>query len=333
MEEKKKKRLRFKAPLVLGIIAVIAAILIIRSGIFTVAESEEAVIQTFGRFTNHVGPGLHVKLPWPIQKVTILPVQRTQKLELGYYQDEDGQYHSDEIDSLMITGDMNVVNIDFFVEWKISDPVKYLFASEDPKAVLSNMLMSSVRSIVGTKNIDNTLTSGKFEIQNEVQDMLMEKLTDNDVGIQILDVKVNDSQPPTEKVAKAFRDVETAKQEKDTTLNQATEYRNRKIPHANAQADKLIKQAEAYKQTRINEATGLKDRYLAVYSEYARFPKMTRKRMYLEILEDILPNVRVVIDGGGNVQKYLPLGEGVNPAVVDGEDDSSEAEEGKNDKK
>ena len=216
MAKKDKKTGRgWKISGIVLVLALIAAALIVRSGIFTVKESEEAVIQTFGRFTGRVGPGLHVKLPWPFQTVTILPVQRTQKMELGYYRDEDGVYQSDKDDSLTITGDMNVVNIDFFLEWKISDPVKYLFESEDPKLVLSNMLMSSVRSVVGMKDIDETLTTGKYEIQSEVKDMLMQKLEVNDIGIQIVDVKVNDSEPPTEEVAKAFRDVETAKQEKE----------------------------------------------------------------------------------------------------------------------
>lgn len=305
---------------ILLVLLVIAGALIIRSGIFTVKESEEAVIQTFGRFTGRVGPGLHVKLPWPIQKVTVLPVQRTQKMELGYYQDEAGNYHSEEEDSLTITGDMNVVNIDFFLEWKISDPVKYLFESEDPQLVLSNMLMSSVRSVVGTKDIDETLTTGKYEIQNEVQDMLMQKLEEHDIGIQIIDVKVNDSEPPTEEVAKAFRDVETAKQEKDTALNQAREYANRVVPEAKAKADQLITTAEAAKQSRINEAKGLVARYLSVFSEYEKFPELTRRRMYLEVLQNTLPGVNVIIDEGGGVQKYLPLGGGMSEgeeAVLD----------------
>lgn len=332
MTEKKKSfslgRLTWKKVLLFLLIVVI--IMLIRTGVFTVGESEQAVMQTFGKYTGTYGAGLHVKLPWPIQTVTILPVQRTQKLELGYYQDPDGRYHSEEDDSLMITGDMNLVNIDFFVEWKISDPYKYLFRSENPKLVLQNMLMSSVRSVVGMKSIDDTLTTGKYQIQNEVQEILMEKLEENDIGIQIIDVKVNDSEPPTEEVAKAFRDVETAKQEKDTALNEAAEYRNRRLPEAKAKADKLVKDAEALKQRRINEATGQRDRYLAVYSEYKSFPGITRQRMYLEVLQDVLPGVRVIVDGSGEVQKFLPLSETTNQDLAAAEEAAGQNGKGGN---
>ncbi len=302
-----KKKFTFNGRNIALILILALVVYIVSTGVYTVKESEQAVIQTFGKYTSTTGPGLHVKLPWPIQDVTILQVQRTQKMELGYYQDDTGTYHSEEDDSLMITGDMNVVNIDFFMEWKISDPLKYLFSSERPEAILRNLLMSSVRSVVGTKSIDDVLTSGKYEIQNEVQEMIMEKLEENDIGIQILDVKVNDSEPPTEEVAKAFRDVETAKQEKDMTINRAAEYRNRRLPEAKSQADRLIKDAEAYKSSRVAEAEGLRDRYLAIYNEYKNFPEISRSRMYLEVLEKTLPGINVIIDESGEVSKYLPL--------------------------
>lgn len=299
---------------ILWVILVILIVIIVSTGLYTVKETEEAVIQTFGKYTGTAGPGLHVKLPWPIQTVTVLPVQLTQKIELGYYQDVNGQYHSDEFDSVMITVDMNLVNIDFFVEWKISDPVKYLFASEDPKLILRNLLMSSVRSIVGTKTIDETLTTGKFEIQTEVQDILMRKLEEDDIGVQILDVKVNNSEPPTEEVARAFREVENAKQEKDMMLNKAVEYKNRHVPETKAKADEMVKRAEAQKAARVAEAQGLYDRYQSVYEEYRKFPEISRERMYLEILQATLPQVKVIVDEGGNVLKFMPVdGANVTP--------------------
>lgn len=307
------------------------AVYLVSTGIYTVKESEQAVIQTFGKYTATTGPGLHVKLPWPIQEVTILQVQRTQKMELGYYQDDTGTYHSEEDDSLMITGDMNVVNIDFFMEWKISDPLKYLYASEKPEAILRNLLMASVRSVVGTKSIDDALTSGKYEIQNEVQDMMVEKLKENDIGVQIIDVKVNDSEPPTEEVAKAFRDVETAKQEMEMAINRAAEYRNRRLPEAKSQADRLVKDAEAYKASRVAEAEGLRDRYLAIYNEYKNFPEISRSRMYLEVLERTLPGIQVIVDESGEVSKYLPLqaGETMDNVVADQEAQQETSKGGK----
>ena len=169
------------------------------------------------------------------------------------------------------------------------------------------MIQASIRSVVGTKSIDETLTTGKFQIQADVKEDLQEKLLENDLGVQILDVKVNDSEPPTEEVAKAFRDVETAKQEKETALNLARQYENSQIPAAQAEADRLIKAAEADKESRINEATGERDRFLAIYKEFEAAPEVSRQRMYLELLEKILPDIKVILDGGVGVQTVLPI--------------------------
>jgi len=291
------------------IVVVILLISFGRSSVFSVRESEQAVITTFGKYTKTVQAGLQFKLPWPIQSAIILPVSKIQKIELGYYSDSNGQYYSIPEESMMITNDLNIVNIDFFVEWKISDPVKYLYRTENPDSILKNMLQSSVRSVVGTKSIDDVLTTGKTGIQSDVKEMLKMRLEENDIGLMVVDVKVNDSEPPTEEVAKAFRDVETAKQEKETALNQALEYKNSKIPAANADADKIVRAAEGEKQSKINEAIGEKNRFLSIYNEYKNFPVITRERMYLEMLEDILPGITVYIDDGSSIEKLLPLGE------------------------
>lgn len=291
------------------VLAVVLLIVLIIGGtsVFTVKESEQAIITTFGRYTRTVGAGLNAKLPWPIQSVSILPVNLTQKIELGYVQNRDGTYTSIPEESNMITGDMNIVNIDFFVEWKISDPYKYLFATDNPTLILKNMIQSSVRSIVGTGNIDDVLTVGKIQIQADVKEMLTASLLTNDIGLMVIDVKVNDSEPPTEAVAKAFRDVETAKQQKATAINLALEYQNSKIPAARANADKIVKTAEGAKQARINEAVGERDKFLAIFNQYTNFPVITRQRMYLEMIEDILPGITVYIDDGTGTLKLLPL--------------------------
>ncbi len=303
----------------LWLIPLLIILMIALTSFYTVNENEQAVVTTFGKYTKTANAGLNFKLPWPVQNATILPVKRTQKIELGYRQNPDGSYDSIIDESLMITGDMNVVSIDFFVEWKISDPVKYLYVSERPEAVLKNMLQSSVRSVVGTTNIDDALTSGKVQIQLDVKDLLTTKLENNDVGIQILDVKVNDSEPPNENVAKAFRDVETAKQDKQTSINIAQEYRNSRIPAANSESDKIIRNAEALKQSKINAATGEKNRFEAMYNEYQNYPIITRNRMYLEVIEKILPNVNLFIDDGSGVDKLLPIGnwDSTTPAAAE----------------
>lgn len=282
--------------------------LLLFTSFYTVKENEQGVLITFGRYTKTVDAGLGFKLPWPIQSVHILPVKRTQKIELGYRQTGAGVFESVPDESFMITGDMNVVNVDFFVEWKISDPVKYLWVAEQPDEVLKNMLQSSVRSVVGTNTIDDTLTTGKVKIQADVKALLNDKLARDDIGIQIIDVKVNDSEPPTETVAKAFRDVETAKQEKQTAINLAQEYRNSRIPQAKSASDQIIRSAEASMQSKINEAEGEKNRFEAIYNEFKNFPAISRARMYLETIERILPGVTLFIDDGSGVDKLLPVG-------------------------
>jgi len=169
------------------------------------------------------------------------------------------------------------------------------------------MIQGAVRSVVGTRNIDDVLTIGKIQIQADVKEQLTQSLMTNDIGVMIIDVKVNDSEPPTEEVAKAFRDVETAKQEKATAINQALEYQNGKIPAAKAQADKIVKDAEGAKQAKINLATGERDKFLAMFNEYLNFPAITRQRMYLEMIETVLPGVKVYIDDGTGTSKLLPL--------------------------
>ncbi len=288
-------------------LAVVVVLVVSMTSVFTIRETEQGVLTTFGRYTRTVDAGLHVKLPFPIQSVTILPVNLTQKIELGYGTQADGSYYSVPEESNMITGDMNIVNIDFFVEWKISDPVKYLFETDSPTVILKNILQSSVRSVVGTKNIDDVLTTGKIQIQADVKEQLRQRFETNDIGLMVLDVKVNDSEPPTETVSKAFRDVETAKQQKETALNQALEYRNSRLPAAKAEADKILRDAEGQKQARINEATGERDRFMSMYNQYTAFPQITRTRMYLEAMESILPDVKVYIDSGSSTQALLPL--------------------------
>ncbi|NJP39552.1 FtsH protease activity modulator HflK [Oscillospiraceae bacterium HV4-5-C5C] len=274
---------------------------------YTVKEYEQAVLMTFGKYTRTVSAGLHWKLPWPLQEASILPVNRTQKIELGYVSTGDQSYESLPDDSLMITGDMNVVSIDFFVEWKISDPYKYLFQSAEPDQILRSMLQSSVRSVVGTRSIDDVLTTGKIQIQSDVLSLLMDKVEKGDLGIQVLDVKVNDSEPPTDDIARAFREVENAKQQKDTLINEAQAYRNSKLPEARSEADRILRQAEAEKISRINEAEGEREQFLAVYEQYQTASDLTRRRLYLDTLQQLLPGVTVYLDDGSSVQTLLPL--------------------------
>jgi membrane protease subunit HflK len=209
----------------------------------------------------------------------------------------------------MITGDYNIVNVDFFVEYKISDPVKYLYASESPKEVLRNLIQSQVRNVVGSSTVDATLTDGKAGIQAQVKNLVAQILQEYDIGLVLVDVRIQDAEPPTKEVTEAFKAVETAKQRAETIINEAKAYQNAKLPEAQATADKLIQNAQYLKQKRINEALQQVALFEAMYKEYALNPSITRSRMYYEALSEILPGVKVYVNtgSGSNMQMLLPL--------------------------
>lgn len=282
-------------------------IIFLSSCLYTVNDTQQAVVTTLGKVTSVEGSGLHLKLPVPIQSVQKIDVNKTLKMEIGYRQLDKGQYEVITAESKMITGDFNIVNIDFFVEWKISDPVKYLYESNNPELIFKNVCLSAIRSVVGSTNVDSVLTTGKIQIETLVKDSVMKDLEKYDIGVQILNAKIQDSEPPTPEVINAFKAVETAKQEKETEVNRANEYKNSKIPEANATADKIIRNAESEKENRINEAKGQVARFDQMFVEYVKNKEITKTRMYLEALEEILPNIEVYVDSGSSTQKLLPL--------------------------
>ena len=276
---------------------------------YTVDEKQQAVVTTFGKVSDVTGAGVHFKLPFGIQQVELVDVNVYQKLELGYRTNSNGSTTSVESESSMITGDYNIVNVDFFVEYKISDPVKYLYSSEAPKEVLRNLIQSQVRNVVGSSTVDATLTDGKAGIQAQVKTLVAEILQEYDIGLVLVDVRIQDAEPPTKEVTEAFKAVETAKQQAETIINEAKAYQNAKLPEAQASADKLIQNAQYLKQKRINEAVEQVAMFEAMYKEYALNPSITRSRMYYEALSEILPDVKVYVNtgSGSNMQMILPL--------------------------
>ena len=213
-------------------------------------------------------------------------------------------------ESTMITGDYNIVNVDFFVEYKISDPVKYLFASNDSELILRNLIQSQVRNVVGSTSVDDILTTGKENVQRQVKELVTQILVEYDIGLTLVDVRIQDSEPPTQNVVEAFKNVETAKQQAEAVINDAKAYQNAQIPLAEAEADKLIQNAEFLKQKRINEAKEKVAMFNAMYAEYSLNPAITRSRMYYEAISSVLPNVKLYINTapeGSDVQMLLPL--------------------------
>lgn len=334
-----------KAPIINGgkikkiITAVIIVLILIYaalSSIYTVNDKQQAVVTTFGKVTAVTDPGMHFKLPFGIQKVTKVDVNVYRKIEIGYRtagESGDGYYnylgssstavaipegnysdYSDytvtvENESKMISGDYNIVNCDFFVEYKISDPVKYLYNSQNPDEILKSLAQSHIRNVISSYDVESILTTGKSEIQSKIKESIIEELLVYDLGLVLTDIKLQDSEPPTIEVIEAFKNVETAKQERETAVNVANAYKNSEIPKADAEADKLVRDAELQKQQRINEANMQVAMFTAMYDRYAQNPDVTKKRMFFEMVEEVLPGAKVYIDTSddSSVQKLLPI--------------------------
>jgi len=305
---KKKPNFKKAGRTALTVVIILALIAIGSTCYYTVDDKQQAVVTTFGKVTDVTDAGVHLRLPLGIQQVEKVNVNVYQKIELGY---TDGSNEFNGSESTMITGDYNIVNVDFFVEYKISDPVQYLYSSNDPELILRNLIQSQVRNVVGSSSVDAVLTDGKEDIQRQVKELVTQILEDYDIGLTLVDVKIQDAEPPTQEVIEAFKAVETAKQKAETVINDAKAYQNAQLPLAQAKADKLIQNAQYLRQKRINEAHEQVAMFQAMYAEYAQNPAITRSRMYYETISEVLPDVKLYINSGsGNgsdVQMLLPL--------------------------
>ena len=294
-----------------GVLIAVLVIIAVSTCFYTVDDKQQAVVTTFGKVSDVTDAGVHFKLPFGIQQAHKVDVNVYQKIELGYTSDGKNGYTVNTNESTMITGDYNIVNIDFFVEYKISDPVAYLFSSTKPEDILRNLIQSQVRNVVGSSNVDSVLTDGKENIQMQVKELVTEILADYNIGLTLVDVKIQDSEPPTVAVIEAFKAVETAKQQAETVVNDAKAYQNAELPKAQAEADKLTQNAAYLKQKRINEALEQVAMFKAMYEEYSQNPEITRSRMYYETIQKVLPGVKVYINtssgSGSDVQMLLPL--------------------------
>ena len=304
----------------LGAVGVILVLILISTCWYTVDEKQQAVITTFGKVTGTAGAGMHFKLPFGIQEVKTVDVNVYQKIEIGYRTDAKDPTLSAMItkESKMITGDYNIVNVDFFVEYKISDPVKYLYNSAEPELILKNLVQSQIRNVIGSSTVDSILTDGKAEIQQQVKELITAELAEYDIGLVLTDIKIQDSEPPTISVIEAFKNVETAKQSAETAINQAKAYQNSELPKAKATADQLIQNAEFLKQNRINDATKQVAMFMAMYEQYAQNPEITKVRMYYEALSEALPGVKLYINTAqdGGTEMLLPLESFVNEGGI-----------------
>lgn len=288
----KSKHLRV---LLLVVVLVVLALFLLGNSVYSIREQENAVVTTFGVPHTVSTSGLHFKVPF---------VQRVQKVDMtikglpiGY----DAQTNESTVsESLMITSDLNFVNVDFFLEYRVVDPVAYLYASQDPTLILRTLAQSYIRDTIGLYPVDDVITTGKNQIQSEIKDKLAARIEAEGIGLQVVNVSIQDAEPPTAEVLAAFKEVENAKQGADTAVNNANKYRSEQLPAAEAQADQVRQNAEAAKESRINEANGQVARFNEMYAEYVKYPAITKQRMYYEAMEDVLPGLRVIItDGAG----------------------------------
>ena len=305
---------------------------ILTGAVYTLSETESAVVTTLGQATVNNNKGLQFKIPF-IQKVTKINTT-IQSFEVGYREEGDS-YRNVESESTMITSDMNFVDIDFYVTYQVTDPLQYMYATEQPELILKNLIQSTIRGTVSAYTVDSALTTGKSDIQQNIKSIVMDELEDQNIGLSLIDISIQDVEPPTEQIKEAFSEVENARQNKESALNKANQYRNEQIPAAEAKADKIIQKAEAQKTARINEASGQADRFNSEYAEYKKYPLITRQRMFYEAMEDILPGLKIIItnDEDGSTQRlYLGdldgtfgggTGEGSGNSTGSGDDSGS----------
>lgn len=285
-----------------NMVIVIAVVIIAANSFFTINEQEQAVLTTFGVAKSVTQSGLHFKIPF-IQQVE--KVNTTIKgIRIGY----DNNDNSIDEESVMITSDYNFVNVDFYLEYRFSDPIKAVYASDKPEVILKNIAQSCIRRVIGQYDVDSVLTTGKAEIQSIIKEEIIGELEKNDIGVTLVNITIQDSEPPTAEVMEAFKAVETAKQGKETSINNANKYANEKLPEAQAKVDQVLKDAEAGKAQRINEANAEVAKFNAMYEEYLKNPQVTKLRMYFETMEKVLPGTKVyVTDDKTGVSTILPL--------------------------
>jgi len=298
----------------LGIVGIIIIIILV-STFYSVGPEEEGIIKRFGRYTRTTGPGLHFKIPF-VETATKVKVRHIFKEEFGFRTLKAGIrtiYSSSGYDeeSLMLTGDLNVAVVEWIVQYKVRDPVAFLFNVREQRETIRAISEASMRQIIGDRSIDEVLTVGRIEAGQKAQEKLQSILDSYQTGIQIVTIKLKDVNPP-DPVKPSFNEVNEAKQERETTINEAKQAYNKVIPKAKGEAEKTISVAEGYAVNRVNRAEGEANKFLAVWEEYRKSPEVTKKRLYLETLNEVLPKIgkKYILDTEEKgVLPFLPLGE------------------------
>jgi membrane protease subunit HflK len=292
------------------IIIIIVAVILAWSGFFQIDPEEVGVITRFGRYTRKVDPGLNIKIPL-IERVYKVPVERQQKIEFGFRTVRAGvrtEYTRTgaKDESLMLTGDLNLADVEWVVQFRVEDPYNYLFKVRNPETTLRDISEASMRQVVGDRTVNEVLTVGRTEIASKVEELMQNLCREYSLGIKIDQVVLQDVNPP-DPVKAAFNAVNEAQQEKETLINQAKSEYNKVIPKASGQAKETIQKAEGYATERVNNAKGQVARFNALYIEYVKAPEVTKRRIYLETMESVLPKLGNKIIADQKASNILPL--------------------------
>ena len=301
-------------PIIVGLL--ILLIVWTLSGLYRVLPDEQGVVLRFGKFVKTTQPGLNYHLPFPIENVLTPKVTKVNRMDIGFRSERDSGFSSGGVadvpeESLMLTGDENIVNIDFSVFWVIKDAGNFLFKIQDPEGTVKAAAETAMREVIARSDIQPILTEGRSLIEADTQEIIQKILDEYTSGIQITQVQTQKADPP-DQVIDAFRDVQAARADMERSKNEAEAYANDVIPRARGEAAKILQAAEAYKKEVVAKAEGEASRFLSIYNEYAKAKKVTQERMYLETMEEVLADInKIIIDknSGEGVVPYLPLQE------------------------
>ncbi len=296
--------------------AVIITLIWVASGLYRVLPDEQGVVLRFGKFVKTTQPGLNYHIPFPIESVQTPKVTKVNRMDIGFRSERDSGFTSGGVadvpeESLMLTGDENIVNIDFSVFWVIKDAGNFLFKIQDPQGTVKAAAETAMREVIARSDIQPILTEGRSKIEIDTQEIIQNILDEYNSGIQITQVQTQKADPP-DQVIDAFRDVQAARADMERSKNEAEAYANDVIPRARGEAAKILQAAEAYKKEVVAKAEGEASRFVSIYNEYVKAKQVTQERMYLETMEKVLADIdKVIIDknSGSGVVPYLPLPE------------------------
>ena len=301
----------------IGLILIILLFIWLASGLYRVGPDEQGVVLRFGKFIKTTQPGLHYHIPVPIETVETPKVTKVNRIDIGFRSERDSGFSTGggvadvPQESLMLTGDENIVNIDFSVFWVIKDAGKFLFEIQDPEGTVKAAAETAMREVIAKSDIQPILTEGRAKIEVETQEIIQSILDEYQSGIQVTQVQTQKADPP-DQVIDAFRDVQAARADMERSKNEAEAYANDVIPRARGEAAKIMQAAEAYKQKVVAASEGEASRFISIYNEYAKAKEVTQERMYLETMEKVLADIDKVIiekNAGSGVVPYLPLPE------------------------